>query len=54
MDETTGTNGNILGVLSGTESLKGELKIETKSIWTVALAIIVTSAAIITLTKVLR
>ena len=50
MNDTT-TNTNFLDVINGKESLKFELQIETKSIITLCLALMVTALVIISVAK---
>ncbi len=50
MNDTT-TNTNFLDVINGKESLKFELQIETKSIITLCLALMVTALVIINIAK---
>lgn len=52
MNETNDSGaGGMLGVLSGTESLKGEIRVERSSIWMVAAATVATAATILVLKK---
>lgn len=53
MNETNDNGtGGLMGVLSGTESLKGEIRVERSSIWIVAAAVVATAATILILKKI--
>lgn len=47
-------SGNIMGVLSGQESLKGEIRVERSSIWITAAAVVATAVTILILKKIFK
>lgn len=49
-----GTQSGIMGVLSGQESLKGEIRVERSSIWIIAAAVVATTVTILTLKKIFK
>lgn len=54
MDDTNNTTSGLLGVLSGNESLKGQISISPTSIWMVSGAIVATAAIILIMRKFLK
>lgn len=54
MTENNDNGGGIFGVLNGTESLKGEIRVERSSIWIIAAAVVATAVAVLTLKKIFK